>query len=308
MATDAEIARKLQLEEFQQGDTSDPDARLAWQLQQSEVSDVEDLVTEDISPDADEIGYDQASAVSRNLPEMMNLQDDERIALQLDEQLKLTQEQEDAVLAQQLFEEEEHSHSRATRPPTLPRREPRQRNRLRQQMLHYPTSGPGSRAVLQTQFDTLESSPDPDEPFHFHGHHHHHHLPRFGGHPLRQSMFGMMMRHNLFPTNMRPPEDVDLNDYEALWELAERIGNVKDSGVSQDVIDGLPSHAFKKDTHGAMSQKTDHECRICLSTFSEGENVKTLPCLHIYHQSCIDNWLQRKGDCPICRESVKEDS
>ncbi|XP_060078683.1 E3 ubiquitin-protein ligase RNF38-like [Ylistrum balloti] len=329
MATDAEIARKLQLEEFQQGDSTDPDAQLAWQLQQSEVSEVDELDSgslrldqlspEPVSQSSDTIGYDhpvldvlspdcgrveiefeQASAQSVPHVNMYSVQDDERFAFQLDEQLKLSQEQEDAVLAQKLFEEEEnhHSLSRVTRPPTLPRREPPQRNRPPRHFLLNPVHG---RHQL---FDPTFSPSESDIPLNIRGHHHHH-LPRPD---LQRSTFGVMMRNNIFPRNMLPPEDVDLNDYEALWELAEQIGDVKGNGVTQEVIDDLPSHAFKKDMHGATSQKTDHECRICLSTFSEGEAVKTLPCLHMYHQSCIDNWLKRKGDCPICREHVKRES
>lgn len=326
MATDAEIARKLQLEEFEQGDETDPDAHLAWQLQQSEVSDDVDSgslhldqlspdpfsqspdyerpIVQDLSPDvdADEIGYmEQATGLHGHHEDLFSLQDDERIALQLEEQLKFTQESEDAALAQKLFEEEEHqqSQSRASRPPTLPRREPPQRNRPPRQFLFPPNSG--SRRL----FDPTLSPPESDIPVSIRGPRHFHHLPR---HDLQRPNFGFMMRNDLFPRHMLPQEDVDLNDYEALWELAEQIGNVKGNGVTQDVIDDLPAHAFKKDTHGAMSQKTDHECRICLSTFSEGEAVKTLPCLHMYHQNCIDNWLKRKGDCPICRENVKRES
>ncbi|XP_033732315.1 uncharacterized protein LOC117321833 [Pecten maximus] len=203
MATDAEIARKLQLEEFQQGDDSDPDAHLAWQLQQSEVSEVDELdsgslhldqlspdpvsqssditdydrpVMDDLSPDGDtdEIGYEQASALSEYPEDLISIQDDERIAFQLDEQLKLTQEHEDAALAQKLFEEEEHqqSRSRATRPPTLPRREPPQRNRPPRHFLFPPNSGSGRL------FDPTFSPPESDVPVSIHGPHHLHHLPR----------------------------------------------------------------------------------------------------------------------------------
>jgi hypothetical protein len=33
-------------------------------------------------------------------------------------------------------------------------------------------------------------------------------------------------------------------------------------------------------------------CRICLSEYANGENVKTLPCVHSYHKNCIDKWLK----------------
>ena len=49
----------------------------------------------------------------------------------------------------------------------------------------------------------------------------------------------------------------------------------------------------------------DGVCVICLETIQEEESIhKTLKCTHIFHEECIDNWLQHKKECPICRVSV----
>jgi len=43
-------------------------------------------------------------------------------------------------------------------------------------------------------------------------------------------------------------------------------------------------------------------CSICTEDFIENENVRILPCRHIYHPHCIDPWLLRiAGTCPLCR-------
>ena len=52
---------------------------------------------------------------------------------------------------------------------------------------------------------------------------------------------------------------------------------------------------FKKDVYN-----TD-ECPICLETFKEDENLIQLNCNHIFHLHCIDDWLQRQENCPVCR-------
>lgn len=45
-------------------------------------------------------------------------------------------------------------------------------------------------------------------------------------------------------------------------------------------------------------------CSICLADFEEGDVLRLLPdCGHIFHQKCVDTWLQLKPTCPNCRTS-----
>lgn len=47
-------------------------------------------------------------------------------------------------------------------------------------------------------------------------------------------------------------------------------------------------------------------CPICCEEFQEDVEVKCLPlCHHIFHSSCIDEWLKMNCLCPMCRASVK---
>jgi Ring finger domain len=50
-------------------------------------------------------------------------------------------------------------------------------------------------------------------------------------------------------------------------------------------------------------QRPGHEpasCSICTEYFLDRENVRILPCAHIYHQPCIDSWLLNfSGTCPL---------
>lgn len=44
------------------------------------------------------------------------------------------------------------------------------------------------------------------------------------------------------------------------------------------------------------------ECAICWEDFSQGEEVRMLPCEHKFHPKCIDPWLlDFSGTCPVCR-------
>jgi hypothetical protein len=41
-------------------------------------------------------------------------------------------------------------------------------------------------------------------------------------------------------------------------------------------------------------------CSICTEDFRESEDIRILPCSHIYHKSCIDPWLlDFGGNCPL---------
>lgn len=45
-------------------------------------------------------------------------------------------------------------------------------------------------------------------------------------------------------------------------------------------------------------------CAICLEAFGEGDQQRTLPCFHIFHARCVDNWLSTSSFCPTCRHDV----
>ena len=56
------------------------------------------------------------------------------------------------------------------------------------------------------------------------------------------------------------------------------------------------------------------ECAVCLAPFEVGEHLRTLPCGHEFHKTCVDAWLtmpltadqlragqQRQPSCPLCK-------
>jgi len=49
----------------------------------------------------------------------------------------------------------------------------------------------------------------------------------------------------------------------------------------------------------------DTLCMICLDDSKEpSEEWRSLHCGHHYHLECITNWLQKRLECPLCRESL----
>jgi len=47
-------------------------------------------------------------------------------------------------------------------------------------------------------------------------------------------------------------------------------------------------------------------CAICLAEMLPGETCRRLPCLHSFHQECVDRWLSRKDKCPLDNLEVKK--
>ncbi|XP_067098426.1 forkhead box protein N3-like [Osmerus mordax] len=46
------------------------------------------------------------------------------------------------------------------------------------------------------------------------------------------------------------------------------------------------------------------ECSVCKEDYSVGENVRQLPCNHLFHNDCIVPWLEQHDTCPVCRKSL----
>ncbi|PWA03418.1 hypothetical protein BB558_000412 [Smittium angustum] len=44
------------------------------------------------------------------------------------------------------------------------------------------------------------------------------------------------------------------------------------------------------------------ECLICIEELKDDDLVRIIPCYHLFHRNCIDNWLlEKSGSCPKCR-------
>ena len=46
-------------------------------------------------------------------------------------------------------------------------------------------------------------------------------------------------------------------------------------------------------------------CTFYFTEFEEDEDVRRLPCMHLFHVPCVDQWLGLNKRCPICRVDIE---
>jgi hypothetical protein len=54
-------------------------------------------------------------------------------------------------------------------------------------------------------------------------------------------------------------------------------------------------------------EETGEPCSICLLPLQDfPEEIRILPCEHLFHRSCVDYWLKEKARCPKCKFDIRE--
>ncbi|CAL5190789.1 unnamed protein product [Lathyrus oleraceus] len=88
-------------------------------------------------------------------------------------------------------------------------------------------------------------------------------------------------------------------------------------GATDEQISQLPSWIHKDPPHttkldlGNDSQSIekfineDPECCICLAKYKDKEEVRKLPCSHVFHLKCVDQWLKIISCCPLCKQGLE---
>ena len=137
-----------------------------------------------------------------------------------------------------------------------------------------------------------------------------------GGFPFLQGFGG---HAGFFPAGQRMPyPDIDNMSYEQLLELGERLGEVKQRGMNTEQLSVLPTYKWTEpkqskatkssarlkreeldekqprrgggaatapagSSKGEEEDDPDGRCSICITPFEAGEDIKRLPCMHIFH-------------------------
>ena len=112
----------------------------------------------------------------------------------------------------------------------------------------------------------------------------------------------------VFPEHPQPSQrpsapTIRLSSFEDLDTFIALLHGMHDSpGRHMALIQQLPVSPIQE-----ASRLLGSTCQICCDEYEVGAMVKTLPCLHMYHDVCIDRWLMQKGTCPVCQTPINND-
>ncbi|KDD76012.1 hypothetical protein H632_c397p1 [Helicosporidium sp. ATCC 50920] len=119
--------------------------------------------------------------------------------------------------------------------------------------------------------------------------------PTLASHPSHP--VSSLSRHHDALETMSDGPDVDEMGYEQLTVLGEVAGSVI-CGLSAEALAALPRVPFQGDEQ--------EQCSVCCCEFEPAEEVVALPCAHVFHAECIQEWLLRSKRCPLCHVEVDE--
>ncbi|KAK6267983.1 hypothetical protein QUC31_012143 [Theobroma cacao] len=101
-------------------------------------------------------------------------------------------------------------------------------------------------------------------------------------------------------------------------------------GATVESINALPIYKFKSRKSGNVNNQDnsagdggilaagtakeraisgeDAVCCICLAKYADNDELRELPCIHVFHVECVDKWLKINASCPLCKSEVGESS
>lgn len=105
--------------------------------------------------------------------------------------------------------------------------------------------------------------------------------------------------------------EIETDDVRSRWGSVSSLSGFQalqgavEGGLTPAEIKALPCQtAIQGDVEAEQGECVD--CSICLNEIEGGDSVRHLPsCGHTFHRSCIDLWLLRRADCPLCKSCVR---
>lgn len=94
----------------------------------------------------------------------------------------------------------------------------------------------------------------------------------------------------------------EVNSHKDINAILRELCNARSHGGALKVKVVLQRDAMNSDRQlPGEDEEEDAECSICMENYTDGEQLRVLPCDHRFHPKCVDEWLKRHYQCPLCR-------
>jgi len=118
-----------------------------------------------------------------------------------------------------------------------------------------------------------------------------------------EALTHLMTQHELFIITylsmFSDETEIEEENYENLSRLCDEMGNHY-IGLTNEQIENV---APIKDL-----EESDYKecCPICLDDFISSTYLRKInKCNHIYCGQCIEKWLEKNHNCPVCKDELK---
>ena len=89
-------------------------------------------------------------------------------------------------------------------------------------------------------------------------------------------------------------------------EQVQQMQQLRERRLVDAFIQFLPTSKYDSE-RGRHLADEHRKCTICFEDYEGGDVQRRLPCTHSFHKQCIDCWLQRSTQCPICKHDLRSD-
>jgi len=84
-------------------------------------------------------------------------------------------------------------------------------------------------------------------------------------------------------------------------DIAPAPNGASGQGLPSFLINSIPTSTPQgmglSDGEGGLCH-----CSICVDEIDATATVFKLKCCHVFHQDCLREWLEKKNECPVCRQ------
>jgi hypothetical protein len=90
--------------------------------------------------------------------------------------------------------------------------------------------------------------------------------------------------------------------------LARLAQQLEPQGAPQSLLDLLPTRTYRaSECAAATSDRSDEakQCMVCLCEYEEGDELRTLPCMHFFHKGNVAGCLAVRGSLLISFPSFR---